>query len=246
MAKSSGLGDNFYIAGYDLSTDVSALTTIGSPRGVLDVQSIGSLAAQRLYSLGDGLIEFNTWFDDAALLAHVALKGLPTADTQALYFRGTAKGNAAAGLVCKQVNYDWSRGQDMSLAGTVQCLGQGFRLEWGTQLTAGGQTDSSAAYSASIDDSASTSAGIRGYLQIIDINSGAPTIKIQHSANDSSWSDLVSFAAVSNGAEPSVERKTANGTVNRYVRVVSTGTFSNCKFVVMYSRGTAQDDEDLS
>ena len=62
------------------------------------------------------------------------------------------------------------------------------------------------------------------------------------SANNSDWADLVSFTAVANGNEPASERVSVTGTVNRYLRVTSTGTFSNAKFIIAYRRGTAQDD----
>lgn len=53
------------------------------------------------------------------------------------------------------------------------------------------------------------------------------TIKVQHSANNSTWADLVSFAAVTaTGAQ--VVKTAATDTVNRYLRVVTdvTGTGS--------------------
>ena len=109
-------------------------------------------------------------------------------------------------------------------------------------LSAGQITQSSAGSESSKDDSASSSSGIAAYLQMVDINSGAPTITIEHSPNNSSWSTLLSFSAISNGAEPTAERVTASGTVNRYLRITSTGTFSNAKFVVAYRRGESVDD----
>ena len=78
-------------------------------------------------------------------------------------------------------------------------------------------------------------------MQLIDINSGSPTFKIEDSANNSSWADLVSFTAVANGNEPTAQRVEVSGTVNRYLRVTSTGTFSNAKFIIMYRRGESVD-----
>ena len=48
MAKESGMGDNFYIGGYNLSTDVSALDTIACRRAALDVTSIDKSAPERI------------------------------------------------------------------------------------------------------------------------------------------------------------------------------------------------------
>ena len=79
-----------------------------------------------------------------------------------------------------------------------------------------------------------------------DIDSGTPTVKIEDSTNNSSWSDLIAFTGIANGNEPTAEYKTVTGTVNRYLRITTTGTFSNADFAVAIQRGTAQDDEDLS
>jgi len=242
MAKKSGLGQSFYIGGYDLSGDVGAISSIGSPRTLLDITGINKSAIERVNGQGTGNLEFNTWFNDAALAEHVILSSLPTTDTSVVYAFGGAVGDTAALLTAKQVNYDWSRGADGSFQGTVQCQSTGYPLEWGVMLTAADDTHSSATSSSSKDDGASTASGIAGYLQIIDIASGTPTVKIQHSSNDSSWSDLVTFSAVANGAEPAFERKEASSTVNRYLRITTTGTFTDLDFVVAYRRGESTDD----
>ena len=134
MAKQSGLGDNFYLGGYDLSGDVSALTAIRMPSALLDITAINKSAMERIYGLADGELSFTSWFNDAAAQEHVALKGLPRTDVQALYFRGTTLGNPVAALLAKQVNYDATRGADGSLSFAVQCLGQGQPLEWCNSL----------------------------------------------------------------------------------------------------------------
>ena len=241
MAKQTGLTDKFYIGGRDLSGDVSAVDTIATRKAVLDTPVIESAGMVRLAGHGDGEISFSSWFDDAALLGHATLSPLPTTDVIVTYTRGTAADSPAAGLVAKQINYDGSKSQDKALALTTQCLGQGNGLEWGV-LFAAEATQSSAGSTSSKDDGASTASGLAAYLHIIDINTGTPTFKIQDSPNDSDWTDLVSFTAVANGAEPAAERVTVTGTVNRYLRITSTGTFNNAKYIVVYRRGETVDD----
>ena len=242
MAKQTGLTDNFYIDGHDLSGNVTSVDTISGSKATLDTPVIESAGMVRLAGHGSGELSFTSWFDDGTNLEHDALKGLPTTDVVCLYTRGVASDSPAAGLVAKQINYDASKSSDKALTKTVHCLGQGVPLEWGVLLSAGQITQSSAGSESSKDDSASSSSGIAAYLQMVDINSGAPTITIEHSANNSSWSTLLSFSAISDGAEPSAERVTASGTVNRYLRITSTGTFSNAKFVLAYRRGESVDD----
>ena len=242
MAKQTGLTDNFFIDGHDLSGDVTSVATISGRKATRDTPVIESAGMVRLAGHGSGEISFTSWFDDGTNLEHTALAGMPTTDVVVLYTRGVASDSPAAGIVAKQINYDGSKGSDKSLTMNVQCLANAVPLEWGVLLTAGAITQSSAGSESSKDDSASSSNGIAAYLQMIDINSGTPTITIEHSANNSSWSTLLSFSAVANGNEPAAERVTASGTVNRYLRITSTGTFSNAKFVVAYRRGESVDD----
>jgi hypothetical protein len=243
MAKSSGVGGGFYVGGYDLSGDVGSLENAGSPRATQDVTGIGQSAMDRLLMLGTGEIGFKSFFNDAALQEHVILSALPTTDTQVVYAKGQAIGDVCAMLVAKQINYDASRNADGSLEFAITASStSGLPLEWGVMLSAADDTHGSAGSSGSLDGSASSSAGAVGYLQIIDINTGTPTFKIEDSANNSDWAALITFAAVANGAEPSFERKTVSGTVNRYLRVTSTGTFNNAKFIIGIRRGESTDD----
>jgi len=242
MPKTGGLSQEFYIDGHDLGGDVGAINECASPRGVLEITGINKAAVERVMTHGDGRIEFASYFDDGTELSHNALAGLPTGDVVVLWAYGGAIGDSAAFLTAKQVNYDARRGQDMSLALTILCLGQGVALEYGEMLTAAIDTHSSASSSSSKDDAASTSAGLAAVVEIKDIDSGTPTIIIQDSPNDSSWSTLISFTAVASGNEPAAERKTVSGTVNRYLRVTTTGSFSNADFAIAYRRGLSADD----
>ena len=76
---------------------------------------------------------------------------------------------------------------------------------------------------ASVDNSASSSDGGSGYIQCT-AGSGFSAFegKIQHSADDASWADLITFTA--SVADPYAERKTVTGTVNRYLRFTGNGT----------------------
>lgn|SRR3990167_3251298 len=247
MAKKSGIGNQLYVGGYDLSGDAGAINSCASPRAVLDVTGINKSAMERVNGLGDGMLEFAVWFNDAALAAHPALSSLPTADRIALYAQGGAIGDVAAGLVGKQINYDWNRGADGSLAGTVQIQGSaGVGLEWMVMLSAGIDVAASSGTVASKDDAASTPSGLAAILEVFDIDSGTPTVVIEDSPDNAIWTTLVSFAAVADGAEPTAQRVTVAGTVDRYLRLNITGTFTNLDYAVAYRRGLAVDDKAYS
>jgi hypothetical protein len=60
--------------------------------------------------------------------------------------------------------------------------------------------------------------GAQAHLHILAADGVAWTLKVQHSANDSAWADLITFSA--NGTAITAERATASGTINRYVRMI--------------------------
>ena len=239
MAKTSGLGNNLYISGFDLSGDVGAIGNIASTRGVQDVTSINKSAHERLLTHSDSTIEFNSFFNDAALAEHAALSNLPTTDRIVTFLMGSTLGDTACAMTGKQLNYDASRTADGGLTFAVTVQGSaGIPLEWGISGTAGKVTHSSATNITSIDNSASTSNGSSAYLQSFAVSSGTCIVKVQHSSNNSDFTDLITFTGVTG---VSSERGTSSGTVNRYLRVISSGTFSNCSFNVIIKRGTAND-----
>lgn len=245
MAKKSGLGQEFVHHGLQIGADIAAMDQAQSPRGVQDVTPITSSAMERILLLSDGRMAFTVLFNDAAGQAHGQLSALPTTDVIMLWMMGTAIDDVAAWLLSKQVDYDWNRGPAGELVGSCECLGQGRPLEWGNMLTAGFDTQASSGTVASKDDSASSADGLAAVLAIDDLDSGTPTVTIEDSANDSTWATLVAFAAVADGAEPTSERVTVSGTVDRYLRLNITGTFVNLDYAVAYRRGDANEDEAL-
>lgn len=235
MAKQSGLGDNLYVGGYDLSGDVGSLQTIAGRRAALDVTAIDKSAMERILGQADGEINFNCFFNDAALQEHAALSTLLTADRITTYFRGTTLGNPAAGIIGKQVNYDWNRSQDGALLGNVQVLGQGYALEWGRMLTAGKRTDTAATNGTSIDTTAAASFGAAAYLQVFAFTGTDVTVKIQDSADNAAFAD-VGLTFTQTTSAPGAQRiETAlTATIRRYLRAVTvtTGGVTSVQFAV--------------
>jgi hypothetical protein len=64
MAKQSGLGDNIYVGGYDLSGDVTSIDKISGPTALLEATTIKQLAESRLPGKRDGNMQFTTLFDN--------------------------------------------------------------------------------------------------------------------------------------------------------------------------------------
>jgi hypothetical protein len=238
MAKQAGMGDQLYVGGYDLSGDVGSLGSVAGGPAALEVTAIDKSGFERLGGLRNGQVEFSSFFNDAAGAAHPALSTRPITDRIVSYLRGTTLGNPAASMVAKQVNYDPSRGNDGSLTIAVQALANGYGLEWGRSLTAGKRTDSGATNGSSIDTTASASFGAQAYLQVFSFSGTDVTVKIQDSADNSSFADVASlaFTQVTGGA-PLAERIAIGNTatVRRYLRAitVTTGGFSSLVFAVV-------------
>lgn len=244
MAKQSGLGDNFYIGGYDLSGDVGSLSSISSPLATLDFTGIDKYANERKGGIRDGSMQWNSFMNPAAGQAHPVLSALPTADAVATYCRGTALGNDGACLLGKQIGYDPTRGDDGALSMVTQVQANGYGVEWGKQLTAGKRTDTAATNGASIDTAASASFGGQAYLQVFAFSGADVTIKIQDSANDSAFADVSGFAfAQITGGAPKTERIALGptATLRRYLRVatVTTGGVTSVTFSVVVIKNRA-------
>lgn len=75
-----------------------------------------------------------------------------------------------------------------------------------------------------------TAFGAQAYLQVTQVTGTSVTVTVQHSPDNSTWSTLAVFTAVT--AAPATQRLTASGTVGRYLRAISTGTFSAASFAV--------------
>jgi len=247
MAKTTGLSQQFFYAGYDLSGDVGSIESAEATHETVDVTGINVASVERLSTRTGGRLSYTHFFNDATAAAHAAHSGLPTADVAALWAVGTSLGDSAYAITAKQASHAYSRGTDMSFVGTTTLESQGFPLEDVVMLTAGLRTDTSATNGTSVDNGAATSNGIVGHLQFIDITGSNCTVTIQESSDDGSgdaFAAIVAFTQVT--ADNKFERKTATGAVERYLRVISAGTFSSAKFVVAARRGTAEDSDAIS
>lgn len=114
-----------------------------------------------------------------------------------------------------------------------------FALAGGVQLTAGASiAHGSLGNLSSVDNGASSANGGAGTLHVpTNTVNGNTTIKIQHSANNSTWADLISFTVVGSTAKTS-EIKAVSGTVNRYLRATAStaGSSGSITFMVAFAR----------
>lgn len=237
MTKQAGMGDNFYVSGYDLSGDIGSLSRIGGGPAPLEVTGIDKSGFERLGGERDGAMEFSAWFNPDATAAHGRLSLLPTTDQIVTYARGTTLGNPAASQVAKQINYDPNRGEDGSLAIAVSSLANGFGLEWGEQLTAGKRSDTTATNGTGVDFLASTSFSWQAWLHVFSFTGTSVTVTLEDSADNISFAPFTGSAfTAATGITSQRLPGGALATVRRYVRAVTTGTFSQATFSVMFTK----------
>lgn len=178
-----------------------------------------------------------TWSWVKLGLEHDALSSLPRTDTIATYFRGTTIGNPAACVNGKQINYDPTRDNSGNLTLKCEVQANGYGVEWGEQLTNGLRTDLAATTGSFIDDTAASSFGGQAYFQLVGFVGTSVTIDIQSataSGGSYSTTGLTTTAMTAVGAQ---RLATANNvTINRYLKVITTGTFTYARFAVAFVR----------
>ena len=241
MSKQTGLGDQLYVGGIDLSGDIGSVDRVGGGPAPLEVTGIDKSGIERIGGVRDGAIAFSSWFNPAAGASHDTLSALPTADVHVMYLRGEGIGSAGACCLARQITYDGTRATDGAFSFSVEAQSDGYGVEWGEQLTAGIRSDTAATNGSSLDAGAASANGLQAYLHVFSFTGTSVTVKVQQSSDNGAgdaFADVAggSFTPVSSA--PATERiATASGlAVERYLRVVTTGTFSAASFAVVVVR----------
>ena len=244
MAKQNGLGMRMAVGGYDLSGDIMTIGRIGggpaSPLSSTDITQSGqsrfcsALAADGIASgMYEGAIEATAFFNPAVDRAHQVFSALPLTSALVTVAMGAAAGVPTANLLAKQVGYEPQRGADGSLSMTVAATeSDGVPLEWDVALTSWGQSVTGAGNLTSVDlGTASPGAfGAVIHVQTFSFTGTSVTFKIQESSDNAAgdaFADVVGGAFTAISAAHGAQRvETGAINVERYLRVVASGTFS--------------------
>lgn len=147
-----------------------------------------------------------------------------------------AQGDITISLDAEQMNYEVVPNLTDVIGAMANFKQTGNPAEFGI-LLADETAVSSNSNTSSVDQSAQSSNGAAAALHITGVSaSDTITVKVQDSANDSDWADLITFTL--DGSAVGAERATVSGTVDRYVRVLWTVTGSGIDFdfAVMFIR----------
>lgn len=236
--------DQYNLSEYFNSADVAQTIDVA------ETTSFTSSAKSYIVGLNDATVSLSGMYSQDAGGSDEVLSGiLGTATTPLVtvaFGIGTIGNRCITGRV-HETNYSIaSPVADVSTvtadfnASTDAVSGQTYGIRGGVMLTAGTSIAfGSLGNLASVDNSASSANGAMAVLHVTanTIAGGNTTIKVQHSTDNSSWADLMTFTAVA-ASTATKELKTATGTINRYVRATAStaGSSGAITFHVGFAR----------
>lgn len=230
MAFSHGKNTKVAFGGRNLTTyfnEASASATAETAQ----TSTFTTSAHTYVVGLKDGTVSLSGLFDGSTDAVDQALQeALGVEDQYVLVLPGgDGTGSRALFAKCEGTSYEIS-----SPIGDVVSVSAEFQGDGGVHsgaylrsaqsgssfdtITAGGVAVTE--NSASADGGASSASGGVGQAHVManGLNVAA-TIKIQHSVDNATWVDLITFSSVTAGQE-TAEQMSVTGTVNRYVRSV--------------------------
>lgn len=211
-----------YLTGYTTSTtadtaDTTALTEANRTY-------VAGLSESNVTATG----LFEPLFDTPVVATFAAGTGYPVTVAPA----GFAVGSPVVVLEGRNVSYELSSSVGEVVGANVSIQGTG-KFDTGVSLydlaavTAGGNGSTHT-------DAAGTSNGALATLHV-PACTGTLTVKVQHSTNNSTWTDLATFTAATGATS---QRVVVSGTVNRYLRAswTLTGTGAAATFTASLAR----------
>ena len=245
-----GKGSKVYLDEFDMSAYLNS-SDVGFDQDTADVTTYGATSRAFIASQASGTLSF-AGLVDATNTAGTsdkefeAILGSTTHPVLTVAIEGGTIGNRAVIARANETSYTMATpvADVNSLTADFQCSADpANNVEFGVasavQLTTGASiAHGSLGNLASVDNGASSTNGGAGLLHVpANTVDGATTIKVQHSADDAVWVDLVTFTAV--GASTITSQLSAvTGTVNRYLRVTAStaGSSGAITFMVSFAR----------
>jgi hypothetical protein len=233
-----GKNVNVFVNEYDFSTyfnDVSATTSVETA----EVSAFGSNAKEYIVGLLDGTVSLSGMFDGTATGTDVvfsAVLGSTTKQNVIVAPSGHSNGASAIVLEADDTSYEVSG----AVADVVQTSAE-FQSSDGVEhgkILSSGTAISSTGNGTSVDNALSSANGGVGFLSVpTNTRNGNITVKVQQSADNSTFTDLITFTVVTS-TQKTFERVEVTGTVARYLRVNYTvaGSTGSATPVVAFAR----------
>ena len=233
-----GKNVNVFINEYDFSTyfnDVSATSTVETS----EVSAFGSSAKEYIVGLLDGTVSLSGMFDGTATGTDVvfsAVLGSTTKQNVIVAPSGHSNGATAIVLEADDTSYEVSG----AVADVVQTSAE-FQSSDGVEhgkILSSGAAISATGNGTSVDNTAASTNGGVGFVSVpTNTRNGNITVKVQQSADNSTFTDLITFTVVTS-TQKTFQRVEVTGTVARYLRVNYTvaGSTGTATPVVAFAR----------
>ncbi|MBN1535192.1 MAG: hypothetical protein JW908_00565 [Anaerolineales bacterium] len=242
MAKQAGRWNAIYYAGYDLS-GLSNQFDFSVEFAEADTTGFLEGAENSIPDEPKGSAALTVFLDPDTDKSHDALKtpGSYTDHHLCILLGQNAAptiGDPALAMVCKQFSYNAKFARKSAVMADVAVNSAGELPDVNGIVLANTTITNTTTFSV-VDHSESTEDGGAGYLQILTpASTDTYVIKIQHSSDNITYSDLITFTA-DGSARISERGESGDVTVNRYMRVLATRTGSagdDLKLCVVFAR----------
>lgn len=210
------LADQYDLSPYFQASDLDASVTL------LPVTVYGDTAKKTIPGLADGTYGLQGLWDGGASAVDAILSAaLGSAGGEIITVgpEGFAVGTRIKQLLSRMSNYKISLPHD-GVVGTSASLQSDGGIDRGVSLhTLAAET--ATGNSASVDNAAASTNGGVAHLHLTAVTAvggDSLVVKVQHSTNDSTWVDLVTFATLTTSLTKERVVVAAGTTVNRYLR----------------------------
>lgn len=234
MAFVHGKGTGVLVGAYDLTSYFNN----AAPAKTVDASEVTTFGRDdKVYIAGreGGTLSLGGFFDGDANAVDDRLTASFGAQVPiSVAWSGFATlGNPAVILQARETSYDITSPAGDAVSVTAQAEADGG-VRMGGVVVAPLAARTSTGALTSVDGSASSAFGAKANLHVTAFTGTNVTIKVQHSADNSTFADLITFDSVTG---VTTQHSTVSGTVNRYVRVnVTAGTFTSVTFAVVFAR----------
>lgn len=223
MAFSHGKTSAQFLGKYDVSSYLTELSAPGEIEAS-ETTTFGNGSKTYIVGLADGTISLSGFFDGSANAIDAIAADL--AGDLDVPFTGVF-GSLAIGSRCYLGQGIITSYEPSSSVADVNSISAELQtsegLDGGIILAAARSvaTATTTSETGQNNSAASTNGGVAVLHVTANAQSDNTVVKVQHSADNSSWSDLITFSTVATTVK-TAERKTVSGTVNQYVRATST------------------------
>lgn len=233
MAYVAGHKARIYVDSYNVGQYMTNVT-VSRDAGLSDVTTFGDGDREFLPTIYSGTVTMSGYMDSAAGASEVALSTVFTATASkpvTVFYETDAIGSVGVCGAIREGSYEDASTVDgiITMAGNLSLDGMSARC---VSLHALGAETGTGNY-ASVDNTAASSNGGVGTLHVTAFGSGTGTVKIQHSTDNSTWVDLITFTNVTAATG---ETKTVTGSVFRYLRGQLSAAGTTQTFAVAFGR----------